>query len=150
MSEHPNDSILENEIAELNKEIEAKRAELEQKRGIVSERGALHEVVAEKLDKSSADAAALRQELQASMTSGSQSTQSQKGSYLNALSDDQVDTVNRLVSLIPAKGIKHAIAEAKKLEPFLLDAFHDALVDKLYNELASRGLVGPSNGRTSK
>lgn len=142
MSEYQKDNILENEIAELNREIEAKRAELELKKGITSERGALHEVVAEKLDKSSADAAALRQELQANMAGGSQSAQSQSGGYLNSLSDEQVETVNHLVGLIASKGIKNAIAEAKKLDPFLLDAFHDALVDKLYDELANRGLVG--------
>lgn len=142
MSEYLSDNVLEAEIAELNREIEAKRAELEAKKGITSERGVLHEVVAEKLDKSSADAAALRQELQVSMTGNSQSGQSQTGGYLNSLSDNQAEEVNRLVSLIPSKGIKAAIAEAKKLDPFLLDAFHDALVDKLYHELANRGLVG--------
>ncbi len=142
MSEYQNDSILENEIAELNREIESKRAELETKRGIVSERGVLHEVMAEKLERSPADAAALRQELQASMTSGNQSNQTSAVGYLNALSDDQVTTINNLVSLIPTKGISHAVVEAKKLNPFLLDAFHDALVDKLYQELADRGLVG--------
>lgn len=142
MSEYHNDAILENEIAELNKEIEAKRALLEAKHGITSERGVLHEVVAEKIDQPSADAAALRQELQTSMVGGGQTAQSQKSGYLNSLSDDQAGTINQLISLIPSKGIKYAVAEAKKLDPFLLDAFHDALVDKLYNELASRGLVG--------
>ena len=142
MSEYLSDNVLEAEIAELNKEIEAKRALLESKHGITSERGALHEVVAEKLDRSSADAVALRQELQNSMASGSQTVQSQKGGYLNSLSDGQAEMINQLVSLIPTKGIKYAVAEAKKLEPFLVDAFHDALVDKLYDELANRGLVG--------
>lgn len=146
MIENISDNVLEAEIAELNREIENKRRELEEKKGMISERGALHEVIAEKLDQASADAASLRQELKSS-TAANQNNNSQSGDYLNALSDDQVEIVNHLVSLIPEKGIKQAIAEAKKLNPFLLDAFHDALVDKLYEELTSRGLVDPN--RTS-
>lgn len=142
MSENYNDAVLESEIAELNREIELKRAELEAKRGITSERGALHEVMAERLDQASPDAASLRQELQVSTANNSQAKSAQSGGYLGSLSDDQIEEINRLVNLISSKGINQAIAEARKLDPFLLDAFHDALVDKLYEELASRGLVG--------
>lgn len=144
-----NENLLEQEIAELNREIAAKRAELEAKQGIFSERGALHEVVAEKLEtnetlsdvESEADAASLRQELQGVTTANQTTSTSPKGSYLASLSSDQSSEINRLINLIPEKGIKVAISEAKKLNPFLLDAFHDALVDNLYQELVGRGLV---------
>lgn len=140
MVEHLSDNVLEAEIAELNREIASKRRELEAKQGMVSERGALHEVIAEKLDVSSADVAALRQELKTS-TAGNQNSNANTAGYLNSLSDDQIEVVNNLVNMIAKKGINKAVTEAKKLDPFLLDAFHDALVDKLYDELTSRGLV---------
>ncbi len=141
MSEYQSDNILEQEIAELNREIEAKRAALEAQKGIVSERGAVHEVVAERLAESHPDAAALRRELQTSAASAAVSNSSTKAGYLANLSDEQIEEVNRLVGLIQDKGIGRAIAEAKTLDPFLLDAFHDALTDKLYEELVARGLV---------
>ena len=39
------------------------------------------------------------------------------------------------------KGIEKAAAEAKKSNPYVLDAFHDALVEKLYPELQRRGVL---------
>ncbi len=38
-------------------------------------------------------------------------------------------------------GIEKADAEARKSSPFVMDAFHDALVTKLYSELQKRGIV---------
>lgn len=39
------------------------------------------------------------------------------------------------------KGVPHAVAVAKKLDSYSLDALHDTLVDDLYKELRKRGLV---------
>ncbi len=49
--------------------------------------------------------------------------------------------VNRLVSLVFSDSISTAIAESKRHSPFVQDAFHDALVDKLMPELKRRGMI---------
>ena len=48
--------------------------------------------------------------------------------------------VQLLVNLAFDKGLSHAIEVAKRLEnPYLLDEFHDTLVDELYNKLVQEG-----------
>lgn len=49
--------------------------------------------------------------------------------------------VEKLLESTIHKGIAAATEEAKKSNPYILDAFHDALVEKLYPELHKRGLV---------
>ena len=45
-----------------------------------------------------------------------------------------------LTELAFDKGIPHAIEVARRLDnPYLLDEFHDALVDELYNKLVETG-----------
>ncbi len=52
---------------------------------------------------------------------------------------DIQEKLQRLVDLAFAKGLLEAIREARKAnDPYLLDSFHDALVDKLYDELVRR------------
>ena len=46
-----------------------------------------------------------------------------------------------LLDLAFHHGIEKANSEAKKSSPFIVDAFHDALVTKLYPELQKRGIV---------
>ncbi len=49
--------------------------------------------------------------------------------------------VERLVALVFAEDISTAVKEARKQPPFIQDAFHDALTDKLMPELKRRGIV---------
>lgn len=49
--------------------------------------------------------------------------------------------VSRLVNLVFSDSISTAIAESKRHSPFVQDAFHDALVDKLMPELKRRGMI---------
>ena|SRR3989344_8786664 len=49
--------------------------------------------------------------------------------------------VEKLLDLAWHKGIKRASEEARDSGPIVLDAFHDALTDKLYEELKKRGLI---------
>lgn len=49
--------------------------------------------------------------------------------------------VEMLAGLALEKGVPRAVAIAKKLDSYSLDALHDALVDDLYVELKKRGLV---------
>jgi len=49
--------------------------------------------------------------------------------------------VENLVDLVFHKGLEKALKEANKHSPFIEDAFHDALVDKLLPELKKKGIL---------
>ncbi len=49
--------------------------------------------------------------------------------------------IEKLLDLAWHKGIRNAAKEASLAGPLVLDAFHDAVVDKLYPELKKRGLL---------
>ena len=49
--------------------------------------------------------------------------------------------VEQLVDLAFHKGIDASISEAKKYGPFILDALHDSLTAKIYDELKARKLL---------
>ena len=49
--------------------------------------------------------------------------------------------VEKLVDMVFHKGLFEASEEAKKHPPFVEDAFHDVLVDKLLPELKKRGVL---------
>ncbi len=47
--------------------------------------------------------------------------------------------IKELVDLAFEKGIAHAIEKAKSIgDPFLLDKFHDTLINELYQELVEK------------
>lgn len=49
--------------------------------------------------------------------------------------------IERLLEITFHKGLKKAHEEAQKAQPFVIDAFHDALVGKLYPEFKKRGIL---------
>lgn len=49
--------------------------------------------------------------------------------------------VESLVEKAMREGIEKAVKEASGSSPYILDAFHDALTGKLYEELKKRGLL---------
>lgn len=50
--------------------------------------------------------------------------------------------VKILADLAMEKGVHYAVAMAKKIDnAYVLDEFHDTLVDELYEELKNRGLL---------
>ena len=61
--------------------------------------------------------------------------------YLQQESPEIRLKVEKLVDLAFHKGIGASISEAKKYGPFMLDAFHDTLTTKIYEELKSRNLL---------
>lgn len=61
--------------------------------------------------------------------------------YLQQAPDAVKLKVEKLLDLAWHKGIKKAAEEARDSGPLIVDAFHDALTDKLYNELKQRGLI---------
>ena len=61
--------------------------------------------------------------------------------YLHDASAAIKDRVERLVEDAFKHGVEHAAAEAQKSGPFIVDALHDALSDKFYEELKKRNIV---------
>jgi hypothetical protein len=49
--------------------------------------------------------------------------------------------VEKLLDLAWHKGLKRAAEEARDSGPLVMDAFHDAITDKLYGEFQKRGLL---------
>ena len=62
-------------------------------------------------------------------------------SYLKDATVDVKERVERLVEDAFKHGVEHAAIEAQKSGPFVVDALHDALSDKFYEELKKRGVV---------
>ena len=131
---------IETEIAELSQKISEKRKLLETEVGVIEEREVVRQALAEKITPSITSST--------TTTTSSQTTTPAIGthtkttpSYLDTLDEESVAEVQRLVGIVFDKGFDEAIKEAGKNEPFIIDAFHDALVDRLYDELKSRGIV---------
>lgn len=61
--------------------------------------------------------------------------------YLQDATPDIKDRVERLVEDAFKHGVAHAATEAQKAGPFIVDALHDALSDRFYEELKRRNLV---------
>jgi len=55
---------------------------------------------------------------------------------------DEESKIQKLLDLAQSKGVAHAVKVARELKDYYaLDRMHDALVDKLYEGLLSRGLI---------
>lgn len=71
--------------------------------------------------------------------------QTQKGqttpNYLKDAPADVKEKVEELVNLVFKEGIEKATKRARQDSPFVLDAFHDALADKVYQELKKRNII---------
>ena len=61
--------------------------------------------------------------------------------YLNQESAETKLKIEELIDLAFHKGINTGLKEAKKYGPFFIDAYHDALTAKLYEELKTRKLL---------
>ncbi|MAZ40999.1 hypothetical protein CL654_02690 [bacterium] len=126
----------EQEISEISKAIEARRDNLEKEIGIVEEKEIAREVIKEKIEETipSSKSSMLRTPQSTPSTDSSES-------YLDTLDETNTQKVVSLVEQMREKGIKKAVAEAQENDPYILDAFHDVLVDKLYDELKERGYI---------
>ena len=120
-------------VEELYKQFEKKRAEaLKQpefkEKELTSEkqREILRQAVSERIQKTQP------------VPSAQQQVAVQKVQQIKTESKER--QIQLLTDLAFEKGIPHAIEVAKRLEnPYLLDEFHDALVDELYNKLIEEG-----------
>ena len=89
---------------------------------------------------------ALRQRIQTTPSAtaaeppgGAQNQTSVLPSYMQDAPPGEKLIVERLIDLAWHKGIMAAIHEARSRNPLIMDAFHDALTDRVYDELKKRG-----------
>lgn len=61
--------------------------------------------------------------------------------YVNRAPQEARLQVEKLVDLAFHKGVAEAAAHARLMGSFVTDAFHDALVEKLYGEMQARNLL---------
>lgn len=130
---------LEQEIAELQRKIEEKRNLLEQQGGIIEEKEFVRESVKEILPQAQAQTEqtpeTVRPAVKVEAPTG-------EVSYLDHLDEESLGIVNSLIEELPTLGLAKVVTKAESYNiPYLVDALHDALVDKLYEELKSRGFV---------
>jgi len=124
---------LEQELVKLEQEYAQKRAEIESRekvgevREVPPEKETVREVVREQIEAAPAPPV--------QTTPPSDDTSSYQRPELQA-------HVQELINLAFERSIKEAIDKVKASHnPALIDAFHDALVDNLYNELVERGQI---------
>lgn len=132
---------IESEIAELSRQIEDKRRLLEQKQGVISnidEKELLKEAIADSFSLGEAEISETPEQTE---NLNQEVKQTPTGHYFDYLPEDSIAKVNQLISQVPQVGILGVIKKARQETALVLDAFHDALVDKLYEEMKSRGLL---------
>ena len=122
-------SQFEQEVSEIAMQIEKRRNLLEQDAGVESHAEVAREVIAEAIKNAAGKAPS------------DTSPTPQGTSYLDSTDTDSAHKVNMLIDEIQEKGLTAAIADAKNQSPYILDAFHDSLVEKLYNTLKSANYI---------
>ncbi|MDO8495776.1 MAG: hypothetical protein Q7S32_04700 [bacterium] len=133
-----NPANLEQEIADIEKRLAEKKAALQESHDAEetpSDKAVLHEVVGEKIQEMSP------QGLPTVSAPVQPVTPPPPPSDPPAhLSEDLKNQIQTLVNITFTKSLADALKELAKIEnPALLDAFHDVLVDQLYDTLVERG-----------
>ncbi|MBI5138824.1 MAG: hypothetical protein HZA95_03445 [Candidatus Vogelbacteria bacterium] len=143
MTDQINRGNVEAEIAELSRQIEEKRRMLEAGHGIVEEKELVRHVVAEKIGEVMGQAMSITPPTTSPSASSKVApvVKAKRPTYLDTLDNDAVAKINALMATIFEKGISQTIKQVVEEDPFILDAFHDALVDKLYDELKNHNLI---------
>lgn len=134
---------IEGEIAELSRQIEDKRRLLEEKQGVVNnvdEKELLREAIADSFSLAG-DKTFEAPQPDEPKDQVEKTELTPTGHYFDYLPEDSIAKVNQLISQVPKIGILGVIKKAHQETALVLDAFHDALVDKLYEEMKSRGLL---------
>lgn len=133
---------IQNEIAELERQLAQKKEELTQEKesGEIQElphdKAALHEIVGEQINNAAPQA-------QPPVSTDNLPPKAAPLPATNApsyMSGELKAKVQELVNIAFAKSINEAISQAKATNnAALIDAFHDALVDELFDYLVERG-----------
>jgi hypothetical protein len=147
MPENISQNVIEAEIVLLTKEIEEKRRMLEAQKGVIEapkdEKELVRAVLAEKFPSSAPvqTQAPVPAPATPAVPPPTAAKKPAGGSYLDTLDEESVASVNVLLEGAFSHGLSAAISKAREQSPFILDAFHDALTDKLYDELKARKIV---------
>ena len=124
---------IEQQIADLERQIQEKRSSIEHspadRESLPSDKEILHEVVGEKIQEH-----APRYIPKIPSSAASTPTTDDTPSYYGP---DLKDKVQELINIAFTKNIGEAVKLASD-NPALLDAFHDVLVDELFNLLVER------------
>ena len=118
----------EQEVTKISLEIEQRRNKLEQEAGIESHERVAREVIGEAIRTAGTGAHA-------------HTPENSDVSYLDSAPEEEAHQVNALIDMIKEKGLTAAISDARTKTPYILDAFHDALVEKLYNTLKTGNYI---------
>lgn len=118
------------EIVELEKRLAEKKQELAGKEVEKHDKEIIKEVIKEKIEAPKA--------IKVKPVAASQAHVIKKAKELKA--EPKERQIKLLTDLAFEKGVIHATEIAKQLDsPFILDEFHDTLVDELYNYLVEKG-----------
>lgn len=121
---------LEKELVQLSREVSEKRNLPEHKD--LSERELIKKSLEPVIKQAPIGASTSDQPIQAG---------GQAAGDLNNLPAETRIQVEKLISLVFNDGLMRGVKEAKKSDAFVLDAFHDALTDKFYEEMKKRKLI---------
>ncbi len=123
-------STIEHDIAELEKQLDAKKAALESQK---SEKEMLHDVIGEKIQE---HLPAGRQVFSTLPDQPPTPITTEPPSYL---SQELKDKIQEFVQIVFNKSLDEGIKEASKSGNIaVIDAFHDILVDELYDQLIEK------------
>ncbi len=136
-------AAIEAEIAELSRRIEEKRKVLESSHGIVEERELVASAVKEKIaELTPSGAPATTSAVQpTSLPTTNLPASPQRASYLDTIGPGAIERLNVLLQMAVDHGLKKALKALETEEPFLVDAFHDAIADRYYEELKRHGVL---------
>jgi len=144
MPENFSPNNLETEIKELERKIEEKRRLLESESSVVEEKELVRESVSDLIKENlggTNEIAPSFSPSSSSPVSASPSAAQAPSSYLDTLDQETSESLSALLEELPKKGLKKTLDEAAKSDAYTLDAFHDLLVDRFYEELKARGIV---------
>ena len=151
MAEDFSKNNIEAEILELSQKIAEKRKQLEANSGIIEERSLdttqdrelIKSVLGEKINNSAPKPAVVTTTTASTVvkptTAGA--TVPAGKSYLDYLDEQSRAIVESLVEEVFTKGLEKTLKDLTIQEPFIIDAFHDVLTDKIHDELKKRGII---------
>lgn len=134
-------SDIEKEIEELSRQIEERRKLLSKEKGVASNEETDKDLIRESVLENFGERLSPEPQMEESLEEKDLIREEaplpikKKGHYLDNLPEEITTRINDLISKIPDRGLEKTIKEAQSLDPASLDAFHDALTDKLYEEL---------------
>jgi len=128
---------IENNLARLGGHVEQQLESRGEKN--ISERETIKEAVQTFAEKVVKNEVVTSQNVQSASHTDSQSLPS----YLQKEegNEDVKHIVEKLIEEALSRDLEKAVRDAKKYSPFIEDAFHDALVDRLVPELKKRGIL---------